>query len=342
MSLAVCVVWRQPTGYLAACVRALSRQPETSVVVCVEPQGEATSFAEGDLDWGAAIVERIVDGALPAAVRSADAVLFSGWDRRALTAALRRLPCRRIVAFDNPWRGTIRQRAGVALSPILVRGRFDACFVPGWRQADFARRLGFEPERVALGLYAADVSVFAPTPLPCEPSFLFVGQLIDRKGIRELLAGYARYRAVAAPSPWPLRVCGAGPLEREVARVDGVEYLGFAQPETVGRLLRESACFVLPSREEHWGVAAHEAASAGRPLILSDAVTAAEACLEPYGNGLVHRRRDERSIARALASVAALDRATLEQWGARSAELAKRHSPEAWAASLLALIRSLG
>lgn len=96
---------------------------------------------------------------------------------------------------------------------------------------------------------------------------LFLGQLIPRKGIRELI------EAAAALSQEPVVFTLAGP--GRVAVPDGllhegkvVQY-GPVDRETALRLYRSSDVFLLPTHSDGFGLTQLEAAAAGLPLIVS-------------------------------------------------------------------------
>lgn len=110
-----------------------------------------------------------------------------------------------------------------------------------------------EEARQALGLSGARLVVFA-------------GQLVERKGVHELLAAWPR-----AQARWPdatLLFVGEGPLEREVraaaARDETVRFLGAV--DDVAPLLRAADLLVLPSRSESFGNVLVEAWASGVPV----------------------------------------------------------------------------
>ncbi|NND02061.1 MAG: glycosyltransferase [Acidimicrobiia bacterium] len=131
-------------------------------------------------------------------------------------------------------------------------------------------RLGVEEDRVAvtpLGVpLAADVADVTGSPA----EVLFVGSLIDRKGVDILLE-------VAADLPSEsvkLTIVGDGPLEAEVRKVadanGAVEALGVRPPSEVASLMLKASALVLPSRSEGRPFVIMEAMAAGLPVIATD------------------------------------------------------------------------
>lgn len=112
-------------------------------------------------------------------------------------------------------------------------------------------------------------------PLPDAPSVpvddgsvLFVGRLVEEKGIGVLL------RAARALPHVSFRIAGEGP-ERERLRslavgLPNVEWLGFQSGNALASLYRLARCIVVPSLwQEVFGFVALEAMAAGKPVIAS-------------------------------------------------------------------------
>ncbi|MGH9226625.1 MAG: glycosyltransferase family 4 protein, partial [Acidimicrobiales bacterium] len=268
-----------------------------------------------------------------------DAVLVISWGVGAYRRLSRSLRGRtlRLLCMDNAWLGTAKQWGGRALSPVLIRPTYDAAFLCGDRQADFARRLGFPDDRILWGLYTCDHPTFAAVAAarPPDPphAFLFAGRLVPEKGVDVLADAYARYR-VASADPWPLVVCGTGPLDVVLDRVAGVERLGFVQPHDLPDVYARTGCLVLPSRFEPWGVAIHEATSAGLAVVCSSACGASSRLVLDGFNGAVIPPGDAVALADALARIAAstTDRAALSR---HSSVLAAQFTPQRWAGYLM-------
>lgn len=83
-----------------------------------------------------------------------------------------------------------------------------------------------------------------------DAPFLFVGRLVEKKGIVDLLAAFARLRAGGAPAR--LVVLGDGPLRAavdEAAAADpAIEAHGWADAEAVRSAMAEARALVVPSR----------------------------------------------------------------------------------------------
>jgi glycosyltransferase involved in cell wall biosynthesis len=246
----------------------------------------------------------------------------------------------RILGMDNQWLGTPKQWGGTLISRMAIRPCYDVVFLPAERQAQFARRLGFGDDRILWGFYTCDYPAFAAAAeaaagggLVRRSAFVFASRLSSEKGVDVLVEAYRRYRALRR-DPWPLVVCGTGPLAASLAGVEGIEARGFVQPGDLPAVFAEAACLVLPSTFEPWGVVVHEAAAAGLAIICSTAVGASSRFVVDGYNGVLVPPRDAAALAAALDIVS--DPGTpLATFGGRSSELARQFTPERWARYLV-------
>jgi glycosyltransferase involved in cell wall biosynthesis len=108
--------------------------------------------------------------------------------------------------------------------------------------------------------------------LPGEPLVLTVGYLIERKGLRELVAAVAKLRA--AGRRVNLAIVGDGPLRGALAAqaeadgvADAVHFLGRVPHERVLALMARADVFALPSWDEAFGLVYTEAMAQGTPVI---------------------------------------------------------------------------
>jgi len=341
--LRIAVLWQEVTGHVAVCLRRLAEEPGVSLLVAHHDLDATMPFAAA---IAAEPFERIrcaAGGKATALLERLErfaphALLVSSWHVPAYRRALRRFRGRavRILAMDNPWRGNARQWLGVMAAPLHVRPLFEAVYLAGERQAVFARKLGFAQREILDGVLTADTATMAAAAgrEPDRPAFLFIGRLVPVKGLDTLATAYAAYRG-AVGEPWPLRVCGKGPLAHLIDHVPGVEMIGFVQPEDLPETFARASCLVLPSRSEHWGVVIHEAAAAGRAIICSTVCGASVSLVRDGFNGFVFEAGDPDGLAAALLRMHRLSAPARRALGEASLHLAKQYSPERWARTLL-------
>jgi glycosyltransferase involved in cell wall biosynthesis len=172
------------------------------------------------------------------------------------------------------------------------------------------------------------------------PRFVFAGRLTPEKGVDVLAAAYGEYRQMVE-SPWPLLVCGTGPLSSTLRALPGVESMGFVQPAELPQVFSRAACLVLPSTFEPWGVVVHEATAAGLAVVCTSACGAATRLVLDGYNGAVVAPADASGLASALARIANADDVRLAEMSRRSVELAGQFTPQRWARYLIDRIPQL-
>ena len=277
-----------------------------------------------------------------------DVTVVSGWmDELYLAAAFRLRRAGRIVVtgLDNRWCGSLRQRlAGVAGHFRVADLFFSHAWVAGAQQYEFARRLGFAPSRVIFDLYSADLSLFAPLYTDAEADkaasyphrFLFVGRFEPVKGLYTLLAAWDRIGDFRGD--WDLHLIGNGSLKTKLTDVPHVVVRDFIQPELLAGEIIKAGCAVLPSVDDPWGVVVHEFASAGLPLVVSDAVGSATSFLIRGFNGFSFRAGCVDELAFALRRIIGKTDAELCEMSKASRSLSARITPDTSARNLMSLV----
>lgn len=341
----VAIAWSGLPFYAARLIRAgIDALGEPVVLIGTRPKVPISGMEE-------ALGQRIVwiDEERPASWKSIGVspprvFIHTGWRFRAfnsLGAEVRRNDGRVVSMIDNSDKRSARQRIGAIVFRAVYRRKFWGVWVPGRSGGRLCSFLGARPERIFQGLYGADPSIFTPGGTPLETRrllFVFAGQLIERKGVRELLTAFSILKGTHPEAE--LVIAGTGALEGECRKTDGVRCVGFLQPPELASLLREAMCLVLPSREEHWGVVVHEAALSGCALLLGDAVGAADDLLNSR-NGVRVTVGSARAIADAMRMIAGWDESRLREAGAESMRLAGAFGPERWAETLTTIVKTI-
>ena len=337
----ILVLWTQLSWYMRACLDRLGQVPGVDLhVVSMAPDRNAVFEDHEVLPIAATCYWFTPSLDLPALYDrlEPDALVVCSWNVGAYRHLARRARTLRVLAMDNQWLGTPKQRLGIAVSPWFLRPVYDRAFVPGDRAAQFASRLGFIQDAIWRGLYCGDVAAFYPDGngrMPARRRFLFVGRLVPEKGVDVLLDAYAQYREDVT-APWSLRVCGTGPLAGRAQGTLGVEHHGFLQPSALPKVFHDAGAFVLPSRFEPWGVVIHEACAAGLPIVCSSSCGAVPSLVEDHLNGFIVEPGSVKSLTSALRRVHLLNDDQRDDMGRRSTEVARRYTPERWAQTLVA------
>ena len=149
--------------------------------------------------------------------------------------------------------------------------------------------VGIPGERVQIIPNGVDVTDYAPVPFgEREPVLLFVGYLIERKGVRYLLEA-----APALLTAYPdlrIVVIGKGPEEQALRDqaaalgiAESVSFVGFLPHAQVIHWMQRVLLLVLPSLEEGQGAVLLEALAAGTPVVGSDVDGIAEVITPQVG-----------------------------------------------------------
>lgn len=334
-------------GFFSACVEALAALHGTEIMMLCEKPNESAPFDLQEVTPSR--VEMRAWDTLPASSEvlaaveefGPDVVVMSGWQIKQFRYVARKSAGRRVrvLLMDNQWLGTPKQMLGVATSRLYLHPFFDIAFLPGRNQEIFARKLGFPESRIWQGAYCCDYQLFSRAAEGVAEeerrrSFMFVGRLVDVKGVKTLAAAYREYREAVA-DPWDLEVYGAGPLAGLFEGIPGVEVKGFAQPPALARAYAHAGCFVLPSLFEPWGTVIHEAAACRLPVICTTVCGAAPHLVEDGRNGFMVEPDNSGELAGAFRRMSNLNTGDLAEMRAASEVLARRYTPEKWAADFM-------
>lgn len=210
---------------------------------------------------------------------------------------------------DNPAKRLLLQAARL-LYRLAFTGAGRVFFQNGDDLALF-RRLGIIPRGLEAGLSrgtGVDTRRFAQMPPPDGPPvFLFVGRLLEAKGLREYMEAARLTRSrrpeaifrVLGPAE---RGPGSVPLEEVLAAAGrgDIDYLG--ESRDVRPHLAAATAVVLPSWREGTPCSLLEAMSTGRPVVAADAPGSREA-VRHGENGLLVPLKAPEALARAMQSL---------------------------------------
>jgi glycosyltransferase involved in cell wall biosynthesis len=339
----ILVFYKELSGYFLACLEALCNDYDVTADVIAYPvnadapfqfqhSNRITLFSRANTN----------DQQLVRMVSSNDynLIFTGGWFDKGYLAALKKRNCPALLGFDNAWTGSFRQRVSTLYGRMLIKPLFEYAFVPGGKQALFASKLGFPEEKIIQGAYSCDVAKFSA--VSHEPQsknrLIYTGRYSTEKFVLPLFEVFHALAAKEFPN-WELHCVGTGPLWKERLESPQIVHHGFMQPDKLLDFMNTGNAFVLPSTFEPWGVVVHEFAAAGYPLILSDAVGAAEAFLEPQKNGYLFRSGNLPSLHTALSELMSKPAEDLLAMGNYSRVLAQKVTPATWAENLVRMMK---
>jgi glycosyltransferase involved in cell wall biosynthesis len=285
-----------------------------------------------------------------------DVVFVAGYRhatmRRAIAYCLRqRTACVLIADTEGKATRSVVQRIRRSVAVPLQRCVFRAFWVPGRASRDFWSSQGVEAQRIFEGAYCLDVERIDARTREAAMSrsalrrrfglnerdyvFLFIGRLIEKRGLEYLLPAF---RAVRAGNPTVrLLVVGTGPLEAALrsplsgaTTEEGVRLLPPQAFKDLPLVYAASDAYVQPSVSEPYSLSTAQAAISGLPIVATDCVGAVyDVLVEGMSTLIVPPRRVE-ALTRALRWVVENQGLALEV-GRASRELAMKRSL-VWAA----------
>ena len=81
----------------------------------------------------------------------------------------------------------------------------------------------------------------------------------------------------------------------------------FLDPNSCATIMKNSKCFILPSRDEHWGTVVCEAAASGMLLLLSTKVGSSEDLLRNGINGYFFETDSDMDLSKKMALISSWD-----------------------------------
>jgi glycosyltransferase involved in cell wall biosynthesis len=342
-------LYSEYVNYLDGLMKVLARDFGVIIkVVCWDnnllkpmttPEIDGVSFVKRS-DVSVSGIVSILEGFNPSIV------YISGWMDSGYLKALNKAKNRRgfttVCGFDDNWHGTFRQRFGALYFKIFLRKHFDKAWVAGCRQYYYARQFGYKDRDIAFNLLSCNTLRFDQrvNRFSCKkknsPRFFYVGNFREVKGTDLLAKAFTLYRDEFGGNG-ELTCIGQGPLRRYLQETCGIAVLPYMSSQELIELAHEFDVFVLPSRRDQWGVALHEFALLGFPIISSFGTGATERFLIDGYNGFIFDSNDVRDLARTMKKFDEISIEELALFGARSRNLGLSITSETSAASLLSL-----
>jgi len=230
--------------------------------------------------------------------------------------------------------------------------RCDGFAVPGKSAHDYLLSLGVKAERITSAPNAVDNAWFAAHAESIRtraPEFrhqlglpdrfiLFVGRLVEAKGVFDLLEAYGRL-GDDVRSQVGLVFAGDGDcrpeLERRAKRIlqGKICFTGFVHREDLAALYALSETLLLPTHSDTWGLVVNEAMACGLPIVVTSVAGCAADLVENEWNGYVVLPGDPEALKVAIDHLAMRDKVR-QQMSVRSYQRIRQYSPEACARGL--------
>jgi glycosyltransferase involved in cell wall biosynthesis len=173
------------------------------------------------------------------------------------------------------------------LKKTIIKGA-DSYITYGTKAKEYLEYFGGNPKNIFVGLNTVDIDYFYNKTKEYINSsfylherekypkilFLFVGQFIERKGIKELIkvAEKTRDKNIG------FIIVGDGPLKNDLEmfaknnNLQNIYFTGFVQKKNIYKYYALADILVVPSKEEVWGLVVNEGLASGNYIIASDQV----------------------------------------------------------------------
>lgn len=176
-----------------------------------------------------------------------------------------------------------------------------------------------------------------------ERFFLYVGRLVQAKGVGDLLQAYESL-APEIRQEVGLVYAGDGQLRAELeadARSifpGSVHFIGFVDRDELPNYYALADCLVLPTYSDTWGLVVNEAMACGLPIVCSRVAGCAEDLIG--SNGMLTTPGDLSQLSTALRQIAG-ERDLRATMSAESLRVIRNYTPERCALGLASAARSI-
>jgi glycosyltransferase involved in cell wall biosynthesis len=223
----------------------------------------------------------------------------------------------------------------------------DAVSANGAGARRYLKRLGVPDEKVFTLPYGTVIDPLVSVPLEREPGvarrLLFVGQLIERKGLAPFLHVLSEWLQKNPAEKCEFWIAGRGLLRgaletfpRPTSLV--LRFAGSVQSDELSQIYRQGGIFVFPTLADEWGLPVSEAMVAGLPVLGSVYAQAVEELVEDGVTGWTFRTDETEEMYKALDRAMRVSLGRLAEMRRMARERARRMSPEFGAKCLLGAI----
>lgn len=221
------------------------------------------------------------------------------------------------------------------LVKLIVR-HSDACIATGKRSKEYFIHLGADKKRIFTALYAVDINHFRQVSqltkkekfemkrslgIKTEKVILYVGQLIERKGVKYLVEAHNQLRKEY--DNVSLLILGYGYQKRELKKlcqshnIPDVYFVDHVEIGEMPKFYGIADLFVLPSRQDTWGLVLNEAMACGLPVITTNKVGASVDLVREGVNGYIVAEENPAELYMAIKKIV-IDSSLWEKMGQES------------------------
>ncbi len=244
-----------------------------------------------------------------------------------------------VSEYSEQGRGKLREQLRRTLVP-----QADAVLVNGQSGARYVSQFGVRDESIFFAPYTTNIEPFLSVPLLRlrEDAYrlLYVGQLVERKGLIPFLSTLGRWAKDHPEKNVEFWIVGDGPmratLEQQVCPPNlAVRFLGNLEYAHLPEIYAQAGIFVFPTLADEWGLVTNEAMAAGLPVLGSDYSQSVEELVVEGETGWRFRPDKLEEIKLALEEALSLPIEQLEAMRGKARERVEQINPEFVASKIL-------
>ena len=176
-----------------------------------------------------------------------------------------------VSEYSEQGRGKLREGLRQVVLP-----QADAVMVNGKSGSRYVRQFGVSEDRIFFAPYTTNIEPFMDVPISRSPEvahrLLYVGQLVERKGIMPFLSTLRCWIQKNPERKLELWIVGDGPLREALAQEKTitnleVQFLGNVEYKNLPKIYAQGGIFVFPTLADEWGLVTNEAMAAGLPVL---------------------------------------------------------------------------
>lgn len=257
-----------------------------------------------------------------------DRIVITGWDQFAYQLAFlwAKFRHKRITLWSGSTANEPSWRRKLMALPVRLLVKLTSDYIVyGQRARDYLISLGGDPSKIEIFINDVNGSYFRSEAkrlsrnksklrnqfgILTQKNIIYIGQLIRRKGIADLLEAYKKF-TIKQPG-WGLIVVGYGHLESQMKEMawrsdlDNIYFLGSVDQYDLPTYYALANVLILPSHEEVWGLVVNEALHSGLKVIVSDHCGCAPDLVKPGNNGYIYQSGDTKALVKAMLATSAL------------------------------------
>ena len=224
----------------------------------------------------------------------------------------------------------------------------DAVLVNGANGARYVERLGVNKDKIFVVPYATDVCQFSALPPERgareDRRLLHVGQLIERKGLRQFLSVLSLWCEAHQRDTLEFWLVGDGPerakLEKTLVPANlSLRFWGNIGYGELAAFYGQAGILAFPTLADEWGLVVNEAMSAGLPVLGSVYSQAVEELVKDDLTGWTYRPDHADEMYKALDRALTIPRDKLEEMRLSARKFAENLTPQAVADRILEAIQ---